>query len=63
MMSPVECYKTVPGDAFGASGYQLNWLRNLITSDSFLLNTTIDMIEHFNFDEQMVLVTRKRKNS
>ena len=62
-MSLVECCETVSEDIFGASDFQLNWLRNIIISDHFLLNVVTDTIKCFNFDVQIFLTIRKTKKS
>ena len=61
MMSLVECYKTVPGDIFGAIDYWLNRLVNILTLKLFLSYYNPDTIKRFDSDVHMVLAVNKTK--
>ena len=62
MISMVEFYKTVPGDIFEVSDYQINWTRNILFFYHFPSNTIIDTNKCFNFDVKIVLVMRNTNN-
>ena len=63
MMSLVEQFKTVPGDIFGACDSRLKQIVNILIFHFYLSKTITDTIRRFNFDVQIVLIARKKKNS